>query len=218
MNRHLRENHKGVRPYACTLCDKKYGRRDYLQRHLKSHNANYAVNLQSASHINASQVVQKVQVQPQNTKSNTIILQQGQGGAIQVCFSNAFAWFSKLKLNVFQVVSNPPQAPSQPSVPFLSLNNGFQQNHKPIGSKICRWVMADNTMCGKAFSKLDSLRRHVNELHKGVRPFACNVCEKNYGRRDYLDRHLRTHDPENQKKKSVTGNLKLLAGQASAGK
>ena len=84
LNRHLRENHKGVRPYACTLCDKKYGRRDYLQRHLKSHNANYAVNLQSASHINASQVVQKVQVQPQNTKSNTIILQQGQGGAIQV--------------------------------------------------------------------------------------------------------------------------------------
>ena len=85
MNRHLRENHKGVRPYACTLCDKKYGRRDYLQRHLKSHNANYAVNLQSASHINASQVVQKVQVQPQNTKpANTIILQQGQGGAIQV--------------------------------------------------------------------------------------------------------------------------------------
>jgi hypothetical protein len=27
------------------LCDKTYGRRDYLQRHLKSHNANYADNL-----------------------------------------------------------------------------------------------------------------------------------------------------------------------------
>ena len=106
-----------------------------------------------------------------------------------------------LNFSFLQVVSNPPQATTQPSVPFLSLNNGFQQNHKPIGSKICRWVMADNTMCGKAFSKLDSLRRHVNELHKGVRPFACNMCDKNYGRRDYLDRHLRTHDPENQKKK-----------------
>jgi len=35
----------GVRPFACTLCDKTYGRRDYLQRHLKSHNASYAVNL-----------------------------------------------------------------------------------------------------------------------------------------------------------------------------
>ena len=70
--------------------------------------------------------------------------------------------------------------------------------------------MADNTMCGKAFSKLDSLRRHVNELHKGVRPFACNLCDKNYGRRDYLDRHLKTHDPENQKKKAVTGNISIF--------
>jgi hypothetical protein len=47
----------GVRPYGCTLCDKTYGRRDYLQRHLKSHNANYAVNLATASGMNAAQVL-----------------------------------------------------------------------------------------------------------------------------------------------------------------
>ena len=69
-----------MRPYACSLCEKTYGRRDYLQRHLKSHNANYAVNLQSASSISASQVVQKVQM----PSKNTIILQQGQGGTLQV--------------------------------------------------------------------------------------------------------------------------------------
>ena len=56
LKRHLAETHKGVRPFACTLCEKTYGRRDYLQRHLKSHNASYAVNLASASGINASQV------------------------------------------------------------------------------------------------------------------------------------------------------------------
>jgi hypothetical protein len=81
--------------------------------------------------------------------------------------------------------------------------------------KTCKWVLENGTTCGKAFSKVgsanlfgslslldpllslalqfDSLRRHVNELHKGVRPFACTVCDKNYGRRDYLDRHLRSH-------------------------
>ena len=91
---------------------------------------------------------------------------------------------------------------NQPSIPFLSLTNPLPQAHKPLGSKICRWVNNDGTVCGKAFSKLDSLRRHVNELHKGVRPFACNLCDKNYGRRDYLDRHIRTHDPDNQKKKT----------------
>ena len=80
----MAENHKGVRPYACSLCEKTYGRRDYLQRHLKSHNANYAVNLQSASSISASQVVQKVQM----PSKNTIILQQGQGGTLQVKIVN----------------------------------------------------------------------------------------------------------------------------------
>ena len=95
LKRHIAENHKGVRPFACSLCDKTYGRRDYLQRHLKSHNANYAVNLQSASNISASQVVQKVQVhQPHHShhhspSKNTIILQQGQGGTLQVVSSNS---------------------------------------------------------------------------------------------------------------------------------
>ena len=47
----------------------------------------------------------------------------------------------------------------------------------------------------------------MNELHKGVRPFACSVCDKNYGRRDYLDRHMKTHDPENQSKRiKLTSN------------
>ena len=33
------------------------------------------------------------------------------------------------------------------------------------------------------------------------------MCDKNYGRRDYLDRHLKTHDPENQSKRiKLTSN------------
>ena len=85
----MAENHKGVRPYACSLCEKTYGRRDYLQRHLKSHNANYAVNLQSASSINASQVVQQVKM----PSKNTIILQQGQGGTLQVYYKLLLQFF-----------------------------------------------------------------------------------------------------------------------------
>ena len=59
--------------------------------------------------------------------------------------------------------------------------------------KTCRWVLDNGTVCGRSFSKFDSLRRHVQELHKGVRPFACNQCDKTYGRKDYLDRHIRSH-------------------------
>merc|ERR1719471_1312799 len=81
-----------------------------------------------------------------------------------------------------------------PLLNLYSMHNQPAAAPKPLGSKICRWVQDDGTVCGKAFSKLDSLRRHVNELHKGVRPYACSLCEKSYGRRDYLDRHMRTHN------------------------
>jgi len=60
--------------------------------------------------------------------------------------------------------------------------------------KICLWVLEDGTACGKTFTKFDSLKRHVSEAHKGVRPFACSLCGKNYGRRDYLLRHLKSHN------------------------
>ena len=60
--------------------------------------------------------------------------------------------------------------------------------------KICLWVLDDGTACGKTFTKFDSLKRHVSEAHKGVRPYACTLCGKNYGRRDYLIRHLKSHN------------------------
>ena len=41
---------------------------------------------------------------------------------------------------------------------------------------------------------LFSLKRHVSEGHKNVRPFGCTLCGKSYGRRDYLLRHLRSHN------------------------
>ncbi len=69
-------------------------------------------------------------------------------------------------------------------------------------------------MCGKAFSKLDSLRRHVNELHKGVRPHACDLCEKSYGRKDYLERHMRTHE---KKAKAEAAAAAAAAGDNSSG-
>ena len=70
----------------------------------------------------------------------------------------------------------------------------IHSNKKRLSDKkTCRWVLDNGTRCGRSFSKVDSLRRHVQELHKGVRPYVCQLCEKSYGRRDYLDRHMKSH-------------------------
>ena len=73
--------------------------------------------------------------------------------------------------------------------------------------KTCKWVLDNGSVCGRTFSKFDSLRRHVAELHKGIRPFVCELCDKNYGRKDYLDRHLRNHAAEDAKKEAAEAAL-----------
>jgi hypothetical protein len=69
--------------------------------------------------------------------------------------------------------------------------------------KTCKWVLDNGSVCGRSFSKFDSLRRHVAELHKGIRPFSCELCDKSYGRKDYLDRHLRNHAAEDAKREAA---------------
>lgn len=77
------------------MCDKTYGRRDYLQRHLKSHNASYALNLaggggsstvltsntvtlvNSLPTASANSMVQKIKISPQ-TSNNVQIVQMPQ--------------------------------------------------------------------------------------------------------------------------------------------
>lgn len=182
LKRHLQEAHKGVRPFSCTMCDKTYGRRDYLQRHLKSHNANFTANLSSAGggNMSAGPIAKAIKMGSggQNQQIQVVQVPQGIGGGVQI------------------LQQSPPEASEVTSIPFISNLGSLPGTtpHKPSGSKICRWVQNDGTVCGKAFSKLDSLRRHVNELHKSIRPYACSLCEKSYGRRDYLDRHMRTHN------------------------
>ncbi|CAB4058516.1 KRAB [Lepeophtheirus salmonis] len=193
LKRHLAEAHKGSRPFACNLCDKSYGRKDYLQRHLKSHAvaSNFSINM--SSHQSTPTVITTT-TSASNLAPNSVQHLSDPNNVSPHIVTTP----------ITQTIS-PQQAQPQQQNPLPMFNVQLTGGSitKPGGSKICRWVQNDGTVCGKAFSKLDSLRRHVTELHKGVRPYACNLCDKNYGRRDYLERHMRTHDANNANKRKA---------------
>ena len=43
-----------------------------------------------------------------------------------------------------------------------------EQDSKPQSYKsTCRWVLENGTVCGRTYSKLDFLQKHIEELHKG---------------------------------------------------
>lgn len=51
----------------------------------------------------------------------------------------------------------------------------------------------DQPDCGKQFTRNEELTRH-KRIHSGLKPFLCDLCQKGFGRRDHLKKHLKTHD------------------------
>ena len=193
LKRHVSEAHKGCRPYSCTLCGKTYGRRDYLLRHLKSHNDAEVANL------NIPKVSQTAAM------SGGGVAVGGGGAAASINFSA----LTPAPLSEIGIVGGggggptPAQQASQANIKMAHSAKKRAAEDK----KTCKWVLDNGSVCGRTFSKFDSLRRHVAELHKGIRPFVCELCDKNYGRKDYLDRHLRNHAAEDAKKEAAEAAL-----------
>ncbi|XP_043099041.1 zinc finger protein 436-like isoform X2 [Puntigrus tetrazona] len=52
------------------------------------------------------------------------------------------------------------------------------------------------TICAKAFSHLNNLRRHEQKLHRGETPHACQECGERFGSRRLLQTHRRDHKVE----------------------
>ena len=176
LKQHRKQIHNGIRPHACHLCGKSYGRRDYLDRHiiLSHEKANKVSSIPNPDgHLDDENDC------PENLLSPDVILnvetdEEGDG------------WLNDT--SEVLSVADPDDVPVAAKCQRLN------------GKKICNWELEDGSICDKSFKKSDSLKRHRKEIHKGIRPYACHLCGKSYGRRDYLDRHIvLSHEKANKK-------------------
>jgi len=92
-------------------------------------------------------------------------------------------------------------------LPTKPNQEGTWLGNKKKSNKQCFWMLENKTVCGKTFAKNDSLRRHIEAEHKGIKPHACSLCEKSYSRKDYLDRHIKATHQEHENEEGILSSF-----------
>ena len=69
--------------------------------------------------------------------------------------------------------------PVFPSISVLNNSDGGNDNM----DRLCH-------ICGRIFTKKCDLKRHVNQVHFGLRPYSCNCCDQSFKRRTQLKAHM----------------------------
>ena len=70
-------------------------------------------------------------------------------------------------------------------------------------------------ICGKSFSKISHLKRHIHIIHEGCRDYKCETCGKSFSQAENLKKHIHTvHEGHKDykcescsKSFSIAGNL-----------
>uniref|UniRef100_A0A0X3NY43 Hypermethylated in cancer 2 protein n=1 Tax=Schistocephalus solidus TaxID=70667 RepID=A0A0X3NY43_SCHSO len=51
------------------------------------------------------------------------------------------------------------------------------------------------SLCGKVFNRRDKVKRHLSELHHGIKAFGCSHCSRRFSRRWEYQRHMQVIHP-----------------------
>ncbi|WFD33948.1 hypothetical protein MCUN1_000776 [Malassezia cuniculi] len=103
-----------------------------------------------------------------------------------VCGPWAFRTWTELQKHMREV--HPPQCPLCQRT-FASREN--LRKHIRIHEKSeesafeCVW-----NGCGRSFSSRYALETHVGRVHRGEKPFQCELCERSFGYRHVLEKHV----------------------------
>ncbi|KAL9871391.1 uncharacterized protein ACN427_014430 [Glossina fuscipes fuscipes] len=217
LNDHLRTLHgaksvttHSTRIFCCTLCPKRYSRKNDLERHMKkAHLSNerykspHLCSFCGKSCINKQKLMIHVRIHT--------------GDRPFKCDSceKAFRSSESLKYHLITHSDEKPHACSECDKSFkhkdkLRAHMRLHSVDKPFKCELCEKAFRRSeslkyhlveyhnerphicSECGKSFKKKDNLHVHMR-VHSGLRPYTCNVCERTFKYLSGLKSHMPVH-------------------------
>ncbi|EIM24227.1 hypothetical protein WALSEDRAFT_59155 [Wallemia mellicola CBS 633.66] len=183
LRNHMAEEHhpSGTLPFICTHpgCDKSFVSKPKLDRHARVHQSDrYSCGHPECLHLTFSKWTE-LQAHIKQSHKATCPYPD-----CRKVFSDRHNLNSHLKLHEQREIEK---------------QIGIEDESAKIrGGIIGRDYKCEVEGCDKAFKSQKSLNVHVNTTHLNIRPFQCDSCEKAFGHKHLLARHMKVHKKEEE--------------------
>nr|XP_061796561.1 zinc finger and SCAN domain-containing protein 2-like [Nerophis lumbriciformis] len=175
-----KRTHTGEKPFACTLCDKSFSRKSDLKMHKRTHTGEKPFGCT---------LCDKRFSQQYNLERHKSIHTGEKPFACTLC-DKSFSRKSDVKMHKRTHTGEKPFGCTLCDKRFSQQCNLKKHKFTHTGEKpfAC-------TLCGKRFSRTTHLEIHKS-IHTGEKPFACTLCDKSFSQKSDLKMHKRTHTGE----------------------